>query len=334
MGLKFNENDIRPQIYDKRKMAKIAIDIRRLAKRRKEFARVNCPACDSKNNRFIFSKFSFNFTECQACRTVFMNPRATPAILNDFYAHSAVYEYWNKYIFPASEKTRKEKIMKPRLERILQLAKKYGLKPDFLVEVGSGFGTFCEAAIESGKFKRVAAVEPSASLAETCRVKGIEVIEKTIEEIKKFDFPPSIIVSFEVIEHLYSPFEFLKNCRRLMKKSSIIAVTCPNWLGFDMMTLGRDSDGVDQEHINLFNPDSLQSLFERAGFQVLECFTPGELDADIVRNKILQKKIDISGQPFLKQVLLDNWEKLGAAFQDFLKANRLSSHMWLVARKK
>ena len=32
--------------------------------------------------------------------------------------------------------------------------------------------------------------------------------------------------------------------------------------------------------------------------------------------------------------LIDRWDELGADFQEFLAAHRLSSHMWLVARKR
>ena len=38
-------------------------------------------------------------------------------------------------------------------------------------------------------------------------------------------------------------------------------------------------------------------------------------------------------QPFLKKVLLDDWEQLGVAFQEFLIQQGLSSNMWIVARK-
>ena len=44
-------------------------------------------------------------------------------------------------------------------------------------------------------------------------------------------------------------------------------------------------------------------------------------------------EIDLAGEPFLRRVLLDEWDRLGWAFQQFLAANGLSSHMWLVARR-
>jgi len=82
-----------------------------------------------------------------------------------------------------------------------------------------------------------------------------------------------------------------------------------------------------------FNPKSLKLLLENSGFEVLESLTPGKLDADLVRTKILEGEFDISQQPFLKKVLIDEWEKLGDKFQKFLADNGLSSNMWVVARK-
>jgi len=52
-----------------------------------------------------------------------------------------------------------------------------------------------------------------------------------------------------------------------------------------------------------------------------------------VRNKVLAGEHDISAQPFLKRVLINEWERLGQPFQDFLAQQGLSSNMWLVARK-
>jgi hypothetical protein len=62
-----------------------------------------------------------------------MNPRATPQILNKFYSHFSVYDYWNRCIFPESEKIRKEKIFKPRVTRILENCDKYKINANCLV---------------------------------------------------------------------------------------------------------------------------------------------------------------------------------------------------------
>jgi len=327
------EYSIRPKNYNEDQDKAIFEDVKYLTGKKNNFLTVNCPACDSGDFTYSFKKYGFNFVICEECGTVFMNPRATPEILNDFYCNSAVYKYWNKNIFPASDEARKENIVKPRVKRILDICEKYNIPTNCLVEVGAGFGTFCETAKATGRFNSVIAVEPAKDLAESCRTKDIEVIESSIENVNSLKAQPSIVVSFEVIEHLFSPKDFLLNCKKLMAENSIIVITCPNYEGFDISTLGLVSESIDAEHINLFNPDSIEKLFNNCGFKVLENFTPGELDADIVRNKIIEGKYNVDDQPFLKTILIDEWEKIGEDFQKFLQNNRLSSHMWVVAMK-
>ena len=206
------------------------------------------------------------------------------------------------------------------------------IKPDLLVEVGAAGGMFCEEAIKSNFFGRVVGVEPGKVQAETCRSKGIDY-SNPLEGLEGFEEKAQIVTSFETIEHVFSPFDFLKNCRQLLTDGGLLVLTCPNYFGFDIMTLGVKSDSLDAEHINMFNPSALQKLVEKIGFKVLEIETPGQLDAEIVRTRALNGDIELNQQPFLKSVLIDSWESLGDQFQTFLQHNNLSSHMWLVAHQ-
>ena len=331
--MKFKENDIRPKNLDEGKFLAMKADLKRLHLDSNNFINVSCPACESENFVSEFQKFKFSFQRCLKCQTVFMSPRATPEILSKFYSGSVLYEYWDKYIFPASREARMKHVFRPRVKKILQICKKWKISPDILIEVGAAGGMFCEEAIKSKGFGRVIGIEPGKVQAESCRCKGIEVIESTLEELKNFELKAEIVTSFETIEHVFSPLIFLQNCNKLLAENGLLVLTCPNYLGFDIATLGVKSDSLDAEHINMFNPESLQKLVEKIGFEVLELETPGQLDAEIVRGKVLKGELDISQQKFLKNILLDNWKSLGPQFQLFLQQNRLSSHMWLVARK-
>ena len=115
------ENDIRPNDLENGKLDALIKDIDRLREYQKDFVFSKCPACGSDKSTHEFEKYNFNFEKCSTCRTVYMNPRATPQILSKFYSSSVLYEYWDRYIFPASRAVRKQKIFRPRVNKILSL---------------------------------------------------------------------------------------------------------------------------------------------------------------------------------------------------------------------
>ena len=312
---------------------RFASDLRRLLEHKEEFVNVPCSACGSDSYRPVFQKYELSYVVCLQCETMYVSPRPTPELLDDYYSKSENYSYWNKYIFPASENTRREKIFMPRARRILEICQRHHVNMGTILEVGSGFGTFCQEIKRLEVFQHVIAVEPTPDLAQSCRNRGLEVIESPIEHVNLDDRTIDLIVSFEVIEHLFKPSDFIQKCWSLLPTGGILVLTCPNVKGFDILTLQELSSAVDSEHLNYFHPHSLSLLLESKGFEVLEVQTPGQLDAELVRKSALAGELDLSRQQFLQHVLLDEWERLGQSFQEFLAANRLSSHMWLAARK-
>lgn len=331
---KLTEQEIRPaQLMAKQRIAAL-VDVGRILSRYEEFVYVPCPACGAEDSEPKFEKNSISYVNCRVCHTFYVNPRPGPSVLEWFYRGSPNYAYWNNVVFPASETARLQKIFIPRVDKLLELCRKYSVATKAIMEVGAGFGTFCAEVKARNMFSRVVAVEPTPDLAETCRKRGLEVLEQPIEQIELdrtalFD----VVASFEVIEHLFAPIDFVGHMTRLLKPGGLLILTCPNGQGFDVETLGTASNTVDHEHLNYFNPGSLKKMLTNCGMEVLESFTPGKLDAELVRNKILMGEFDVSTQPFLKKILIDNWEQLGHPFQEFLVQHGLSSNMWMVARK-
>jgi SAM-dependent methyltransferase len=141
-----------------------------------------------------------------------------------------------------------------------------------------------------------------------------------------------VIASFETIEHLFSPREFILSCKRYLRPGGLLVLSAPNFYGFDNLSLREYSNSVDHEHLNYFNPDSLPKLLKQCGFEVVDVQTPGELDAEIVRNKLINGVVDFSNQYFLRHILTERWDDVANAFQEFLSDNLLSGHMWVTAR--
>ena len=326
----FNEDDIRPSdlMDDVRKAYQADLDW--LLDRKSEFVKVDCPACQSEESDEAFVKNKLTYLSCCNCKTIYISPRPSLDLISSFYENSQGYKYWAEKIFPASENIRKESIFKPRAEEVIHYCKNYNINNELLVEIGSGFGTFSQVMKELGYFNRVISIEPNSDLAEKCREKGLEVINSVVEDVKLSD-KADVIVSFEVIEHLFSVKEFLVDSKKILKNNGLAIFSCPNILGFDNLVLGSESSTVDHEHLNYFHPESLKLLFTNCGFNVVKVTTPGKLDADIVRNHAISHPDFLSKNPFLKNVLIDRWDTVGDNFQKFLSDNNMSGHMWIVA---
>jgi len=327
------ESDIRPPDLMLQKATCIHSDRRFLLERSDEWVPVSCPACFGDVSDAFGEKDGFRYVRCNDCETVYTNPRPSESLLRQFYSQSANYAFWNEHIFPATEDVRRSKIFGPRADRLIELCARYRQCTDTLLEIGAAFGTFCCEVRDRGKFKRIIAVEPTPGLADTCRSRKLEVMELFVEQIDERDFA-DVVAAFEVIEHLFAPREFIRRCKTLLRPGGLLIVTCPNVMGFDVATLGLQSGTFDHEHLNYFRPRCLTLAAELEGFEVLEVLTPGLLDADIIRRKCLSGEFDLQNQSFLRSVLIDRWVELGASFQQFLADHLMSSHMWLVARRR
>ena len=330
----FTENDIRPDDIMEKQKAVMLADIDYILQYKEDFISVNCPACDANDFEKVFSKYTLNYCSCNQCGTLYINPRPTEDQLADFYKNSQNYAFWNEHIFPATETARRENIFRPRALKVKEICENLDFKPKTLVEVGAGFGIFCEEIRDLNFVENLIAVEPTPGLAQTCRDKGLTVIEKPIEQSDFEDGSADLVCSFEVLEHLFSPADFLQKFSRILRPGGMAILTNPNGRGFDVVVSPEHSGTVDVEHLNYFNPDSMKILYERHGFELLEVMTPGKLDAELVRKMFLAGKLTREDNPFLYQILVENWEKTGQAFQDFLADHNLSSHMWTIARKK
>lgn len=327
------EAEIRPDNLTQEIKAFYESDLRWLIAHKDRFVYVFCPACNYEGSEPALLKNDLQYVRCRSCATVYVNPRPSVELLDEFYAQSKAYDFWNKHTFPASEEARRKKLIRPRVERIEELCQKYEVKRDLLLEIGPGFGTFAEECMRSQFFKETLVVEANPELAETCRKKGIKVINSLIEqaELKR---KADVIASFEVIEHIFSPRQFVEGCCNTLSAGGLLVLTCPNVLGFDNLALWKYSTTFDHEHLNYFHPKSLAHLLSSCGLEVLETSTPGKLDAELVRSALMRGEVDMDESRFLRHLLLERWEECGDKFQQFLADNLLSGHMWIVAAKK
>jgi SAM-dependent methyltransferase len=292
----------------------------------------NCPACGESTSKRAFVKMGFTFCECQGCGTLFANPLPPTDAFAMFYRDSRAARYWADVFVPRVMEKRRVAIVRPRVERIRDLCRQRGIDPKVVLDMGAGHGMFLEEwrAIDPGV--QGYAVEPNATLAGRCRELGFNVYEGPGESADEhFRGVADVATCFEVVEHVPKLIEFVSSMQALLRPGGLAVVTTLGCDGFDIQLLWNEANCIcPPSHVNFCSRKGFACLFERAGFTDVEVLTPGELDVDIVRNKLAEKEIALSR---FERLILSSGPETLADFQSFLQRHRLSSHSWVVARK-
>ncbi|MBD3379370.1 MAG: methyltransferase domain-containing protein [Candidatus Omnitrophica bacterium] len=329
------EKDIRPEKIFREYLKLAELDARDFFSGRVRND-VPCPACGSAGER-EFTKTGFDYRLCGDCRTLYVSPRPEEEAFRRYYTEAPSTRFWAEKFYPETEPARRKSVFGPKALMVSEKTAKYAPGAEALVDIGAGYGTFLEE-FAGGPGKpgmEVLAIEPSGPLSEACGKKGLKVIRKFTEELDRDDLGLSgkagaVFTSFELLEHVYTPREFLRSCSRMMREGDILIFTTLNANGFDIQLLWEKSKSVfPPHHLNFFNPRSVEILLEAAGLDLLEVTTPGKLDVDIVANNLGAVK-DRFFRTFFETASPADRESL----QSFLRENKLSSHMMAVAAKK
>lgn len=325
------ESDIRPEALLRRYLELSARDAE-LCFAQDSRLTIPCVACGGERVVGEFDKNGFAYSSCRDCGTLFQSPRPSIEAFEAFYRNSVSSRYWAEEFFPAVAEARREKIFRPRVERLAELCRTKGFSVERLIDVGAGYGIFLDEWRQRCPSTQVLAVEPSEALAAECRSKGLDVVEDIAEHVSGYDDHADLVICFEVLEHVYDPLAFVRTLARLARPGGYVFVSTLCVDGFDIQTLWDKSNSIfPPHHINFMSVTGFGRLFERAGLVDVDVTTPGQLDVDIVRNAIKRFPDLINEQRFLRRIVSD--QGLAAVFQGFLAENRLSSHAWVIGRK-
>ncbi|NIA22410.1 MAG: methyltransferase domain-containing protein [Anaerolineaceae bacterium] len=324
------ESDIRSRDVQDKYLSLCAQDAERLLARRSEFVEIACPACDCPDKDQAFIKEGYRFSTCRECGTLYLGLRPTAAMLAEFNSTSASARYWVSEFYPSCAEKRRRSVYRPRAEYARELEGAYGKRFETLVDVGTGYGVFVEELQKVFPDRRVIGIEPNADFVAVCRDKGLEVfcglVCEAAEHRRRFDF----CSCFEVLEHVFSPLEFLEEVKSILQPGGVFFTNTLCSDGFDIQIMWRKHRNVyPVNHINILSIRGFELLFERAGFAGVHITTPGKLDLDIIRSQMPPEETP----RFLQTMYRRNDEEMLRQFQAFLAAHRLSSHAWIVARK-
>lgn len=297
---------------------------------RSSFIYTNCPACDSIYFISQFRKFGFEYVQCRSCDTLFVNPRPPFKLLKQFYVESESTEYWVNDFFKPVAEARRIKIFKPRAEYVASRFSE--LRHGVVGDIGAGFGLFLNELSMIWPNSKLFAIEPSKTMAEICRSKGLACIESSLEEVDGRHNQFDLLTAFELFEHLHNPKGFLTKVYELLKPGGYFLFTTLNGNGFDIQILWEKSKSISPpHHLNFINPKSAMIILNSVGFEVVNISTPGLLDWDIVESGFQNEGVDPGRlwRTVSKDASLQAKEDL----QEWISKNNFSSHMRVVSKK-
>jgi len=269
----------------------------------------NCSEYDIYINRakelYIGLNEYFNVVKCKSCGHIYTNPRPTKDTIRYFYPDNAGYYLPSSSLFENSHGLRK-KIKKIIFQLILEKYYNYNLPlvyylcqlsflgsllalqsyiffnqkielsyiPKYvdngrLLEIGCSYGLYLKKMSEIG-----------------WNVYGIDFNEKAVDfakkqlglnnvlcgdiEVVKFEKNFFDVVTMNmVLEHLYSPNEFLQQINKFMVINGQLIITVPDITGFEAKLYKRYFYGLQvPQHLHHFSPRIINNLLQSKGFKV------------------------------------------------------------------
>ena len=166
----------------------------------------------------------------------------------------------------------KRKLMlQPVLRRIRKILPKN--KIFSLLDIGTGSG-FLLSFLESDYPKaNLSGIEYDSRLVELTKkkVKNANITQGNAENFdlngSKFD----VIVSLQVIEHVYNPSLMLNRVKKHLKHNGILILTTPNLECLSAKIMKDKWHGYRPDHVSLKSNTEWKTLIENAGFKSIYC---------------------------------------------------------------
>jgi SAM-dependent methyltransferase len=140
-----------------------------------------------------------------------------------------------------------------------------------ILEIGTGSGFFLDFAREVFTNSRFSGVEyDERLLAETAsRAPHAKLIQGNAENFDLGQELFDLVVSFQVIEHLFNPGAMLENVHTHLKPGGLFLVTTPNLSGMGARWMKESWHGYRDDHVSLKSKVDWDQLIVSHGFEPL-----------------------------------------------------------------
>ncbi len=328
----YNELDLKPSDLLKEYIQRTQADVFQLLANPAGLKTCFCPGCGSDNARAAFKKFGLQYQECAACKTLYVSPRPDDKTLNNYYANAGARIFWRDKLSKSTDKKRKEKIIKPRFQWLIDSTQEYLPRAAQWADIHTTQYGYIEEMLRTEFFRRKTLIQPFLKKEIFQSDSRVSIFEGE-NWGQHFNGQIDVVSLFEVADHAADIESLFQNVHRILKAKGLCFVTAILASGFDIQTLWEKAENLyPPDRLNVFSVEGFKKLFERHHFECLEFSTPGILDVDIVAKSLPQN--GGSGQyRFIEQIINGKDDQVKRAFQEFLQANLLSSYGRILLRK-
>jgi hypothetical protein len=286
----------------------------------------NCPACGDAHSKPAFARNGFPYQQCAACGSVYVSPRPSAAALERYYLESEASRFRVEHFSRDTAKARRYHLLCSHANWMGRMADEAG-NPEAraYADVETYSPEIFEEIARLGAFDYLYSIRPLLSAN----------APQQITESEDWNLPEQLgaVSAFEKLEHQHNPLLLLKRMTDLVAPGGLLFLTTRTISGFDLQVLWEKTPYVFvPEHLNLMSIEGLTALVERAGLELIELSTPGQLDVQLVQQACAADST-ISLPPFLEYLLNKRDVLAHEDFQAYLQKHRLSSHVRFAARK-
>ena len=203
---------------------------------------------------------SWHLMRCSDCGLVFTSPRYTADTINKIYSEEYYQNAADYYRSQLSQPSADDLSLTSAANRALDH------KDGRSLDVGCGTGRLVEAFQRAG-FQALG-IEPNKMAAEAGQQFKRNVMATDLSEMPASS--RDCITAMHVLEHTYSPRDFLRHCHRILGDGGLLIVEVPNYASRAARRLKEHWEPLYPDtHLYQFTPDTLTRYLSHNGFKTL-----------------------------------------------------------------
>lgn len=179
-----------------------------------------------------------------------------------------------------------------------------------VMDVGCGGGAFLDNI--SGAADEVIGIEPTLHYRQAIKARGYQAFAYMSDAMDVYKGRTDIITSFDVIEHVENPLEFLTEIYELLSPGGKAYIGTPTDAPVMRKIMGNEYEKkllFSIQHLWIFHEKTLCYLAEKAGFCYVEIVYKQRYGLDnLISWMQYRRPMEVTNYPFITKAINDLWK--------------------------